>query len=83
MTMGNVGSMDGKQVYRLCGIEQPEWFVDPTNNTMFVGREADLFGAQVAFRWIALLDGRPYTRRSDGPYDIYEAAGSTLRVKIG
>ena len=71
-----------EEVYRLCGIEQPGWCLAPDRG-QYVGRNPEPFGAQVALRWIGLLDRRPYTRRSDGPYDVYEAGGSTLRVKVG
>lgn len=67
--------------------------------SLFVGRDKDLSGAQVVLRWIKLLNNQKpkvrsmrqpvlfdqtlYTRRSDGPYDVYESGGSTLRVKVG
>ena len=72
-----------EEVYRLCGIEQPEWHMDPKERGQYVGREAEPFGAAVALRWIGLLDGRPYTRRSDGLHDIYTSGDSWLRVRIG
>ena len=80
-----------EEVYRLCGIEQSGWVVHRRDETGDIavnfGRDPEPSGVQVALRWIKLLDGRPYTRRSDGPYDLYVAEmdteGSTLRVKVG
>ena len=71
-------------VYRLCGIVEPEWHVSGnTKDNVNVGRDREPSGATVALRWIKLLDGRPFTRRSDRAYDAYESGGSTLRVKVG
>ena len=76
-----------EDIYKLCGIEQSGWVVDRREETGDVpvnikAPGSNQSGAQVALRWIAMLNGRPYTRKSDGPYDLYESTGSTLRVKV-
>ena len=73
-----------KEVYRLCGIEEPAWYVsrNAKGDTNIRPPAGNRSGAQVALRWVRLLNGRPHTRRGDGLYDLYESGGSTLRVKV-
>ena len=71
-----------EEVYRLCGIEQPGWCMDPKERGQYVGRDPEPSGALVALRWIKLLSGADVICWRDGEYSVYETGPSTLRVKV-